>query len=129
MDLEIESSVGEHDLAEVLLEVAERGGELAAGENEALGNLGARDLVDVRQRGLLLPKRRRGYPRTAAPPLPRPGPWLAHDRSVGRNTKGPAKTKWRRCSPSRRRQERKTKTGGRLREKGTGERNRYEEEG
>ena len=109
--------------------MSERGWELAPGEDETLGDLGASDLVDVRQRRQLLPKRRCGDPRPAPPLLPRPGPWVAHDRSVGRNTKGPAKTKWRRCSPSRRRQERKTKTGGRLREKGTGERNRYEEEG
>lgn len=88
MDLEIESGVGEHDPAEVLLEVAERGGELAAREHEALGNLGARDLVDVRQRRLLLPNSRRGDPRAAAPPLPRPSrPWLAHGRSAGRTHK------------------------------------------
>ena len=83
MDLEIESSVGEHDLAEVLLEVAERGWELAPGEDKTLGDLGASDLVDVRQRRLLLPKRRCGDPRPAAPFLPRPGPWVAHGRSVG----------------------------------------------
>lgn len=82
MDLEIESSVGEHDLAEVLLEVAKRGGEFAAGEDEALRNLGSGYLVDVRQRRLLLPKRRRGDARPAALPLPRPGPWLAHGGSV-----------------------------------------------
>ena len=87
MDLEIEGSVGEHDLAEVLLEVTERGGEFAAGEDEALGNLGAGDLVNVRQRRLLLPKRRRGDARPAAPPLPRPGPWLAHGGSVERTHK------------------------------------------
>ena len=80
MDLEVEGSVGEHDLAEVLLEVAERGGEFAAGEDEALGNLGASDLVNVGQR-------RRGDARPAAPPLPRPGPWLAHGRSVERTHK------------------------------------------
>ena len=87
MDLEIEGSVGEHDLAAVLLEVAELGGEFAAGEDEALGNLGAGDLINVRQRRLLLTKRRRGDARTAAPPLPRPGPWLAHGGSVERTHK------------------------------------------
>jgi hypothetical protein len=87
MDLEIESSVGEHDLAEVLLKMAKRGGEFTAGEYEALRNLGAGDLVDVRQRRFLLLKRRRRDARTAAPPLPRPGPWLAHGGSVERTHK------------------------------------------
>lgn len=87
MDLEIEGGVGEHDLAEVLLEVAERGGEFAPGEDEALGNLGAGNLVNVRQRRFLLPKRRRRDARPAAPPLPRPGPWLAHGGSVERTHK------------------------------------------
>ena len=58
--------------------MAERGWELAPGEDKTLGDLGASDLVDVRQRRLLLPKRR-----CAAPLLPRPGPWVAHGRSVG----------------------------------------------
>lgn len=59
--LELEGSVGEHELAEVLLEVAERGGELAAGEDEALGDLGAGDLVHVRHSRLLLPRHRRRH--------------------------------------------------------------------
>lgn len=60
-DLEIQGGVGEHDLAEILLEMAERGGQLAAGEDEALGDLVAGDLVHVRHRCLLLPRHRRRH--------------------------------------------------------------------
>lgn len=59
--LEIQGGVGEHDLAEILLEMAERGGQLAAGEDEALGDLVASDLVHVRHRCLLLPRHRRRH--------------------------------------------------------------------
>lgn len=68
--LELEGGVGEHELAEVLLEVAERGGELAAGEDEALGDPLAGDLVHVGQGRLLLPRhRRRHLPFARAPAL------------------------------------------------------------
>jgi hypothetical protein len=58
--------------------VAERGGDLAAGEDEALGDLGAGDLVHVRRRRLLLPEHRRGDARAVAPPLPPAGLGVAH---------------------------------------------------
>ena len=59
--LELEGGVGEHELAEVLLEVTKRGGELAAREDEALGDPLAGDLVHVRQHRLLLPRHRQRH--------------------------------------------------------------------